>query len=548
MPVVDFSLFSGMETAAFAAVLGRALVTTARAISAEPPRRKRAQLHAGFVLALLPATRPEALALAAALGIAVVHGTKSLPTLPSLFRTLCPVTALMGLQALANRALTGEWSPAGAVRKLATTNPYSSLDDVAAQVIRNLGILWTQAVQLALGGPIGAWAVLGLAIVAVLFRRTRHLAAALLVSASAMVVMVAVNTTARFQNLRYACPSVLLLVVCAALGVACLARCGRVVGVLAAVTAVLAPASNFPRQIDFFGRASANINQQQVEVARRLAAIVPSPQRVLVGDAGAIPYLSQLPSLDGLGLGGYHDLPFARASVHGVAAVVELIERLPHSQRPDLLALYPSWWPGLADVFGRPLFGVRISDNVICGADEKVVYQADWSALAEPEEAPPGVADVVDVGDLVDERVHAYEFPAPHAGWIIGRVLALSGGRPRFDAGRIIPEGRTESFVLHPKSVVARGELVFRTDGGPEARVRIRSLRRGEVVSETTVAVAAREDTDWSEVHVPMTGIVDGDQITVLAAQGDFRDFHVWLRSTQSDPLAPQATRQAVAR
>ena len=29
-----------------------------------------------------------------------------------------------------------------------------------------------------------------------------------------------------------------------------------------------------------------------------------------------------------LGLGGFHQLPFARASVHGVPAVVELIERL----------------------------------------------------------------------------------------------------------------------------------------------------------------------------------------------------------------------------
>ena len=37
--------------------------------------------------------------------------------------------------------------------------------------------------------------------------------------------------------------------------------------------------------------------------------------------------------------------------------------------------------------------GVRIQDNVICAADEKVVYTADWSSLADPGEARSAAVD-----------------------------------------------------------------------------------------------------------------------------------------------------------
>ena len=45
---------------------------------------------------------------------------------------------------------------------------------------------------------------------------------------------------------------------------------------------------------------------------------------------------------------------------------------------------------GLIDTVERQLDAVRIADNVICGADEKVLYAADWSALAPPGEARAG--------------------------------------------------------------------------------------------------------------------------------------------------------------
>jgi hypothetical protein len=562
VPLLDWSLFSGMETAFLAAVLGRALLAARAAERAPPSIRARAQRRAGLWAALLVATRPEAAPLAILLGLAVVHAAGSLATAPSLARALGPTGFFLAVQAAANRAFTGEMAAAGAIRKLVTENPYATSLDVAAELIKNLAALRSQAFELALGGPRIAWVVPLLGLAAALDRRSRRLAVPLLLGAAAAIFLVAFNATARFQNLRYAAPSLLMILAAALLGAGAVARRGRAGAALAGAAlavAVLAPAGAFPRQIEHFARASANIAGQQIEVARRLAARSPRPRRLLVGDAGAIPYLSGLPAIDGLGLGGYRGLPFARASVHGVPAVVELLERLPADERPDVLALYPSWWAGLADVFGRPVDRVRIEDNVICGADEKVVYEASFSALADPGEARPGAIDAVDVADLVDERAHGYVFPGPRGGWVIGRVLSLPDGRRRFDAGRIVPEGQRESFVIDPGVTasgresfsrpsstsasdsdpspslgrgwggVPRSVLVLRTDGGGEGSLRVALERGGRVLAERDAALPARAEDRWFEVRVPLPEVRGGDRVSVFAVHGPWRSFHAWL-------------------
>lgn len=533
VPLLDWSLFSGMETALFAALLGRALVGLARSIAAPPEARGRAQLRLGVLAALLVATRPEAAPLAFLLGLSSAHAARSLPLPGALLRSVGPSIGLLAAQAAVNRAFTGEWSAAGAVRKLHGSNPYVTPLEVAGEVIKNLIALREQALGAALGGPRLSLVVPLLGLAAVLSPKTRRLALPLLGGAYAALLLVSLNATARFQNLRYAAPSLLMLLAAAALGVGAIARlrCRPVASALAAaavLTAALAPMPWFPRQIDHFARASANIAGQQAEVARRLAMREPRPRRVLVGDAGAIPYLSGLDAIDGLGLGGYGELPFARASVHGVPAVVELIERLPASARPDVLALYPSWWRGLADVFGRRVDAVRIADNVICAADEKVIYEADWSALAPAGEARPFAIDELDIGDLVDERAHRYELPAPHGGWMIGAVLADSG-RARFDAGRIIPEGRREAFEVLARVPRGAARLVLRTDGGAVGRIRVAVERGGRPVSAREIALPARASDRWAEIEAPFDDLGGGDRVTIFAAQGAFRSFHAWI-------------------
>ncbi|WP_437726832.1 hypothetical protein [Sorangium sp. So ce861] len=541
VPLLDWSWFSGMEVALLGAVLGRALVAVRRAELAPPARRPAEQLRAGLLAALLVATRPEAIALAAPLAVAVAHAAGSLGAAASLARASLPTALLLGAHAAANRALTGEWGAAGAVRKLLLSNPYPTPLEKAVEVIKNLAALRVQALEGALGGPWFSLVLPLLGAVAALDRRARRVAVPLLIGAYGSLLLVALNATARYQNLRYAAPSIAMLLVAAALGAEALARRGRLAaGVAAAlaVAALAAPSAGFARQIDHFARASANIAGQHVEVARRLAARARqprAPRRVLLGDAGAIPYLSGIPAIDGLGLGGYRGMPFARASVHGVPAVVELIERLDAAERPDVFALYPSWWGGLADVFGRRVDAVKIEDNVMCAADEKVIYEADWSALAPPGERRAGVIDEVDIADLIDERAHGYAFPSPRGGWVIGAVLPGGGdgaggdGAPRFDAGRLIPEGREQSFTIGAAAAIARGPavLALRTDGGGPIALGVAALR--DAGGEARVEVPERPADRWSEIRVPLRDVMPGDRIRIRSLLGTFRSFHVWL-------------------
>jgi hypothetical protein len=207
-----------------------------------------------------------------------------------------------------------------------------------------------------------------------------------------------------------------------------------------------------------------------------------------------------------------------------------------------VLAIYPSWWPGLADVFGRRTGGVRIDDNVICGADEKVIYAADWSPLAPPEDPRPDAVDTLDVADLVDERAHGYEAPFPRGGFVTGSVLALADGRTRFDAGRIIPEGLSESFAVRPGAPPGMAALVLRTDGGDAGALRVTVAPRetwsawriapdvGEPpVVDREVAFPARAEGRWHEIHVSLGPVHAGDRVRVYAVRGVLRDFHAWL-------------------
>lgn len=537
IPLLNWSWFSGMEVALLGACLGRVVKALQTAELSAPADRRKAQIRVGYWAAALVAVRPETVVVVGAVSVAAAFAAGSVPALSTLLRAGGPAAFLMGVQAVANRVYTGEWSAAGAVRKLVLSDPYLTPLDKALVVLKNLIALRTTTFDAALGGS--PWSILiwicGLA--AILNPRYRRAAVALWVGSIGAIGLVALNTTAQYQNWRYAMPSLVMAILAALLGAASMSswvRRKRVsvaqpIPVMVLAAMAVAPVRHFRRQIDHFARASANIAEQQVEVGKRLALLQPAPRRVFLSDAGAIPYFSNLPALDGLGLGGYKNLPFARASVHGIPAVVELIERLPMEERPDLMAIYPSWWKGVADVFGTPVDAVRITDNVICGADEKVIYRADFSALEMPNKQTDGVVFELDVADLVSENHGRYEPAFPQGGWVVQNVLATMAGKARFDGGRILPQGREEKFTLPHSFPSGAFQLVVRTDGGPEQVVAVSVWRRNEKVSEQIVNVPARPLDRWSTLKVELKELSGGDVIKLRSEVGAFRNFHVWF-------------------
>jgi hypothetical protein len=325
-----------------------------------------------------------------------------------------------------------------------------------------------------------------------------------------------------------------MLLCAAALGVAAWQRhrTRRALAWALAFVAIAAPLPQWRRQVKHFAQASGNILEQQGEVARRLLAMTPRPRRVLLNDAGAIPYLSELPPIDGLGLGGFRRLPFARASVHGLPAVAELIEVLPTEERPDVMALYPGWWGEIVQHFGVRHDAVRIDGNVICAADEKVIYQADWSLLAPPAEPPLRASALLhlDVGNLLDERAVAYRFEAPAAGRLRSAVLRDDDGARHYDAAREHPTGHVErirlplGFALQPVDLVLR--IDDRSDG---VTLRLSVRRAGRRVHSESVALTTPRRGHWHRMRVALPALTARDELAMHVERGTWRSYEWWI-------------------
>jgi hypothetical protein len=358
------------------------------------------------------------------------------------------------------------------------------------------------------------------------------------------------NAQVRWQNERYTMPAVAWVLLLAAIGVAIAieppasgtrrsfawlksksgARYGARAGVAVALVALFAvhQAPRMRDQIWFFGRASRNIRDQHITAGRVLRQMTPRPKRVLVGDAGALLYASDLPGLDLIGLGGFHDLPFARASVHGLGSTLELIERVPDGERPDAFAIYPSWWGDLPSWFGRRLTEVAVRGNVICGGSEKVIYRADWRALGSGDvprtlQSDEAISDELDIADLVSEREHRYEFPRPGAGFVDAKVLTDPADlrREMFDAGRRIPQGRSETFRLK-LTPGKNARLIART--APEHDTEIEVKIDGEARGRWHFARA----DGWRETALEVRTEQASVEVTLTPLTGDWVDHHVW--------------------
>ncbi len=587
-----WSLWSGMEVAWFLGIWGLAYVAADDAARARAPERAATWLGALGALMCLTrpegATSLLVLGVYAALSVNRAVGVGA--AISVLWRAGTPAALALLAQSFANRALTGEWSANGAIVKLALENPYMTPAEKLADWQFNLRYCFDRLAWHHFGEqrPWGMVPYL-LAIVPLVDRRTRAPAAVLCSSAVLWALVVALNGQVRWQNERYLMPAVAWLLASAALGLGVLfaprgpgslgARAARFVVIaqlgfylcdhektwpdeLARVTLLMAAlVATAPRrtytaawgiasaatalwlcgrywqgeraqvrdQIWFFGRASRNIRDQHLKVGHLLRELDPPVRRVLVGDAGAILYAADVPGFDLIGLGGYRDLPLARAGVHGLPATLELLERVPPRDRPDTMAIFPTWWPALPGWFGQTVASVPVPGNVISGGAEKLVLRADWHLL-DTGASPVGlvdqerVVDEVDVCDLVSERAHGYRFPQPQGGFTEMRVLPdpRDADADLWDAGRRIPNGREERFVVGVKG--AQPRLALRTvldrDGALDVSVG-GALHR---------IVLSRRD-GWVELSVPLDGAAGATAITIVPRAGEWVSYHAWVIS-----------------
>lgn len=531
--IVDWSLFSGMEIATFAAALGQALLALQRSRGRIDERggltREAAQWRLGAWGAALVLLRPEAGVLVAVFAMIAARGAARRSGIAALARAALPGVAATALVLGLNRMATGDTQSAGAQLKLLSSNPYLSDVDRARAYVENIVTFALKGVRAELSAVRALGAVVpALAVAALLPRSRRPIAGACLLGALAWVLLVSFNNNSPFHNFRYYTPALLLVLVAAGSGAAGIARAlgprnGPMLAGALVVTAIIVAGARIPGQVKHFTRAVGNIRDQQIEVAMRLAAAMEPGSSVLLGDAGAIPFVSDRPAVDALGLGGYRRMPFARAAVNGEASTVELIERLALADRPRYLALYPNWFGLITSKFGVEMARVTLADNLICAGPTKVIYRADWSALDVPRAAAPEIVDELDVADVISEAEHRYVSPAPNGGWTTLDVLADESGARRFDGGRTIPAGGAETFVVRKSTEARQVRIIVRVDGETKG-LRVRTPR-----GATELLVSASPPGAWREASGSIDTPSVGDLLVLEATSGQYRDYHVWL-------------------
>lgn len=521
--VVDWALFSGMEVATFAACLGAALLaldrTRAKA-SARSCTRERAQWILGAWGAALVLLRPEAAVLVFVFAVVAARGAGTRSGFAAVFRAGAPGALATALVALVNGLGQGDPRSAGVQLKLLSSNPYLSEVDRARVFVENLVTFYVKVLRGELAFvPAAALVLPLLGVLALASPRKRALAAACLLGALGWVLLVSWNGNAPHHNFRYYAPAILLVAIAAAMGLSLLrGPFARWPGLLATIGVIASAATCVPRQIEHFMLSTGNIRDQHIELAERIA-LLPADARILVGDAGAIPFVSRRAAIDALGLGGYRGLPFAHAAVHGEPSTIELLEHLPPSERPTHLALYPNWFRHTTTRFGVEIDRVTLARNVICGGPTKALYRADWSTLASNDGSmgPTAVFDELDVADVLSEEAHAYVSPAPNGGWTTMDVLDR-----RFDGGRIIPAGGAESFVVRA-APPGRARVALRTDARPGKAV-VRSPR-----AEAEIVFEAARPGSWTRGVAVLDSLAAGERIEIVAVGSELRDYHVWI-------------------
>lgn len=545
---LSWALFSGMEIALFMALFGGAFLSWDAILDAPDAPTRSALGHAvalGLWGAALTATRPEATLTVAIFAVSAAWSVKkrgARPALAVLVLAAIPGALVVVATTLANVIFTGEAAAAGAIAKLELYHPYLSgwekLDlwsfYVGYQVLR----LTQEHLE---SIPAIGWLVWVAALAALWFKETRRVAALLWCCLVAWGLTVALNGQVRWQNERYSMPLLAWLLTAAALGVGAAIVHGfrRPVHQGRVLMATLTPAAlaafvwqsepNFRFQAWYFGRGARNIYDQHVTLGRILRDDFRNQATVLVGDAGAIPYVSGGRTLDLIGLGGYKGMPFARATRAHVGSSVELIEHLSPAERPALLAIYPSWWDELPLWFGKRLFEVPARGNVMCGAPSVVVYQANWDSLAgsaRPVHLAPGshVTAEFDWADVTSEAASHYQRLPASGGRVAIKVLPnpVAPARDLFDAGRNSPEGTRERFTLDGIVPGRPLKLVFRA--APVATLDVPVSIDGASVGRIHLP---RTD-GWLEVELAVPPVQKARIVVELGASGERVLYHAW--------------------
>ena len=510
--------YGGMETGFYLTVI---LATASSFISSTHRADPRPRLTTLLLAASLPLIRPEGLFLLGALlaiaawrlwhrGSRVAWIRWGLALLPT------------ALYYLSNLLLAGRLSTAGMVSKSLLHAPYLDAGEKASRFESQI----LEAVRQFLGGGdplyLSLWVALpGLAALATLaaHERARRSVGPYLLLCGWMVISLlsaSMHNIRIAQWTRYYLPSFVLVVLGAGLAIGWLAqglhRRWLAAGIGAAL--LLFQAEQTQRWLKIYQRDVAVIHTKQGGAARAVARL-PESARVLVCDAGAIPYYSRRWTFDIVGLTTplrWNDFR------NGVGSRFELFERLPPRRRPDYVAAYDfCLWPGAR---GAPI-GV-FHDLVVAPMAERGAGSGEQPARPLPAGAQ--VVAELDVADLESEAAHGYRLrPAGSiADNLLRRGRVGTGSALITDGGRLV-RGE-ERFRLRARAGQA-ATLILRSHQDGPATVR---LRFG--AEEHALQLPPTAGGQFAETSLPLPAHAVREQnLVAIQASGAYASYHYFL-------------------
>ncbi|MBM4357181.1 MAG: hypothetical protein FJ096_03640 [Deltaproteobacteria bacterium] len=503
---LEWTLWSGMEYALLLGVWGLCIAALEHQLaSAEPVALRRRSLWVGAAGTLLVATVPTGVLCALGFGLFGAFYARREHLVRSrrdfvavLASAVAPPLALLVSMGVANRLLTGEFATSDDLTSLLVHQPYATWRQKLVAHREQFGgvidrLLFRHLADSALSAPL----VPALAMLPVFSGRLRPVALLVWGQLVAWLWLISVNMHLAVENDRRAMPAVAWLLLLAAMGLglvvhgaldavhprssrrAQLTAVSRValgVGIAAGYWRHQAP--RLRAELWSFGRASRNLFDQHITVGYLLERL--DVKRVLVGEAGGIVYAADRSGIDLTGLGGFRGYPFARATLNGLGAALEQLERVPVDERPDAMAIHPGRWGELPVHFGRFITLVPSFGNVVRGGGDKAIYRTDWSPLdreGKPRTtgASERILDGLDFADVTNEAEHGLDLPRAGVGFVRYRVLADPTRREHdlFDAGRVLSAGtRASADLAMPRS---GGRLVLRLAPEQATRIEIRA-------------------------------------------------------------------------
>jgi hypothetical protein len=284
-----------------------------------------------------------------------------------------------------------------------------------------------------------------------------------------------------------------------------------------------------------YGRNCSDIYFQHIQLAERFRESKPVKPRLLgLHDAGALTYFSGVPTLD---MEGLVSREFTKTARLGSAGIWEAIERLPATRRPDVLAVYPSWFDPAFLAPHRQVFSQRLFRPSISAGNPLNVYLADWS-LAGRGNAPKDSAVAaqagtwmeaaeVDVADLASETAAHYRFHVLDGAYdSLLKLLEDGWGEPLMDGGRLV-SGWEEFTVTLPAG--AEVMLVSRTHA--PFRLRVEANRHPAGIWVTS----GGESGHWMESAFTLPkDVIRDPKVTFRISSDDphhsaYGSFHYWI-------------------